>query len=74
MVQQTQVVAQLAPGRFRLGVGPSHRPMMESMGMNFTSPLGHLREYVHILKACCKKARWISTAIIITPTTVSRSP
>jgi alkanesulfonate monooxygenase SsuD/methylene tetrahydromethanopterin reductase-like flavin-dependent oxidoreductase (luciferase family) len=23
---------------------------MESMGMNFTSPLGHLREYVHILK------------------------
>jgi F420-dependent oxidoreductase-like protein len=51
MVQQTQVVAQLAPGRFRLGVGPSHRPMMISMGMNFTSPLGHLREYVQILKA-----------------------
>src|SRR5918993_527802 len=51
MVQQTQVVAQLAPGRFRLGVGPSHRPMIESMGMNFTSPLGHLREYVQILKA-----------------------
>ncbi len=51
MVQQTQVVAQLAPGRFRLGVGPSHRPLMISMGMNFTSPLGHLREYVQILKA-----------------------
>jgi F420-dependent oxidoreductase-like protein len=51
MVQQTQVVAQLAPGRFRLGVGPSHRPLMISMGMNFTSPIGHLREYVQILKA-----------------------
>lgn len=51
MVQQTQVVAQLAPGRFRLGVGPSHRPLMISMGMHFTSPLGHLREYVQILKA-----------------------
>ena len=51
MVQQAQVVAQLAPGRFRLGVGPSHRPMIESMGLPFTSPLGHLREYVHILKA-----------------------
>ena len=51
MVQQTQVVAQLAPGRFRLGVGPSHRPTMRAMGMNFRSPLGHLKEYVQILKA-----------------------
>lgn len=57
MVQQTQVVAQLAPGRFRLGVGPSHRPTMESMGMQFTSPLGHLREYVHILKALLQEGQ-----------------
>jgi alkanesulfonate monooxygenase SsuD/methylene tetrahydromethanopterin reductase-like flavin-dependent oxidoreductase (luciferase family) len=57
MVQQTQVVAQLAPGRFRLGVGPSHRPMMESMGFNFTSPIGHLREYVHVLKALLQQGR-----------------
>lgn len=57
MVQQSQVVAQLAPGRFRLGVGPSHRPTMEAMGMNFTAPLGHLREYVHILKALLQQGR-----------------
>jgi F420-dependent oxidoreductase-like protein len=57
MVQQTQVVAQLAPGRFRLGVGPSHRPQMESMGMQFTAPLGHLREYVRILKALLQQGR-----------------
>ena len=50
MVQQAQVVAQLAPGRFRLGVGPSHRPTMRAMGMDFRSPLGHLKEYVQILK------------------------
>lgn len=50
MVQQAQVVAQLAPGRFRLGVGPSHRPIMRAMGMDFRSPLGHLKEYVQILK------------------------
>jgi F420-dependent oxidoreductase-like protein len=50
MVQQAQVVAQLAPGRFRLGVGPSHRPSMEAMGMDFRAPLGHLREYLQILK------------------------
>ena len=49
--QQVQEVAQLAPGRFRLGVGPSHRPTMQAMGVNFRSPLNHLREYLKILKA-----------------------
>ena len=51
MVQQVQALGQLAPGRFRLGVGPSHRPNMVGMGFNFKSPLGHLREYLFILKA-----------------------
>ena len=51
IAQQVQVISQLAPGRFKLGVGPSHRPTMESMfGTNFHHPLGHLREYVEILK------------------------
>jgi F420-dependent oxidoreductase-like protein len=51
VVQQVQVLAQLAPGRFRLGLGPSHRPTMEStFGVDFHAPLGHLREYVHIVK------------------------
>ena len=57
MVQQTQVVAQLAPGRFRLGIGPSHRPTMEAMGLNFTAPLGHLREYLRICKALLQQGR-----------------
>jgi alkanesulfonate monooxygenase SsuD/methylene tetrahydromethanopterin reductase-like flavin-dependent oxidoreductase (luciferase family) len=52
MAQQVQVIAQLAPGRFRLGVGPSHRTTMQRMfGHEFRSPLGHLREYVQILKS-----------------------
>lgn len=57
MVQQAQVVAQLAPGRFRLGVGPSHRPSMEAMGMDFQAPLGHLREYLQILKALLQEGK-----------------
>src|SRR4029434_2543801 len=57
MVQQAQVVAQLAPGRFRLGVGPSHRPTIEAMGIQFTSPLGHLREYLRVLKPLLQQAR-----------------
>ena len=55
--QQAQVIAHLAPGRFRLGMGPSHRPTMESMGMDFRSPLGHLREYLQILKALLQKGK-----------------
>ncbi len=50
VAQQAQVVAQLAPGRLRVGVGPSHRPTIESMGIDFRAPLGHLREYIQILK------------------------
>ena len=51
VAQQVQVLAQLAPGRFRLGIGPSHRPTMRAMfGIELKDPLGHLREYIHILK------------------------
>lgn len=57
MVQQAQVIAQLAPGRFRLGVGPSHRPTIEGMGIPFAAPLGHLREYVRILKAILQQGK-----------------
>ena len=50
--QQVQVIDQLAPGRFRLGVGPSHRPAMRSMfGFNLRTPLTNLREYLQILRA-----------------------
>jgi hypothetical protein len=45
------VLAQLAPGRFRLGLGTSGRAGMEqTYGVNFRAPLGHLREYVRIVK------------------------
>src|SRR6266511_4064229 len=57
VVQQVQVVAQLAPGRFRLGVGPSHRPTMQAMGLSFHAPLDHLREYVRILKGLLQHGR-----------------
>src|SRR3990170_2622435 len=51
LAQEAKVVAELAPARFRLGVGPSHQPIMEdSWGIPFQKPLGHLREYLHILR------------------------
>jgi len=51
MAEQAAVVGQLAPGRFRLGVGPSHKATMEGVyGLDFDKPLSHLREYLHIVK------------------------
>ncbi len=50
-VQQAQVVAQLAPGRFRLGLGLSHRTTMEQVfGLEYSAPLSHLREYLTVVK------------------------
>ncbi|HEY8417270.1 MAG TPA: LLM class flavin-dependent oxidoreductase, partial [Limnochordales bacterium] len=44
------------PGRFRLGVGPSHQPMVEGVwGIPFRRPLTHLREYLTILKAALQQ-------------------
>jgi len=51
VIQQAVVLGQLAPGRFRLGVGPSHKPSIEgSFGIPFERPLEHLREYTTILR------------------------
>ncbi|HTE84269.1 MAG TPA: LLM class flavin-dependent oxidoreductase [Dehalococcoidia bacterium] len=52
LAMQAIALAQLAPGRFRLGVGPSHQPTMENTwGIPFERPLAHLREYVSVLRA-----------------------
>ncbi|MBI4220736.1 MAG: LLM class flavin-dependent oxidoreductase [Chloroflexi bacterium] len=56
VVQQTQVIARLAPGRFRLGLGPSHKPTIEStFGFEFDAPLAHLSEYVHIVRTLLRE-------------------
>jgi F420-dependent oxidoreductase-like protein len=58
LVQQTLVIAALAPGRFRLGVGPSHVSSMERVyGIPFERPLEYLREYVAILRAALHQGR-----------------
>lgn len=51
LASQVLVIADLAPGRFRLGIGPSHRPIVEDMyGISFTRPLAYLREYLAVLR------------------------
>jgi F420-dependent oxidoreductase-like protein len=52
VAQQALVLAQLASGRFRLGLGTSGRAGMEqTFGVDFRAPLAHLREYIRIEKA-----------------------
>ncbi|GAC1644405.1 MAG: TIGR03564 family F420-dependent LLM class oxidoreductase [Ktedonobacteraceae bacterium] len=51
MAQQALAIHDIAPGRLRLGIGPSHRPIMEgSYGLQMSAPLAHLREYLAILR------------------------
>jgi alkanesulfonate monooxygenase SsuD/methylene tetrahydromethanopterin reductase-like flavin-dependent oxidoreductase (luciferase family) len=51
LAAQALVFADLAPGRFRLGVGPSHRPSIEGMfGIPMADPLHYMREYVVVLR------------------------
>jgi F420-dependent oxidoreductase-like protein len=50
LAQQALALHDIAPGRFRLGIGPSHRAIVEGMyGLPQTTPLVYLREYVKVL-------------------------
>jgi F420-dependent oxidoreductase-like protein len=51
MALQALTIDTIAPGRLRLGVGTSHRHVMENIyGLTMTSPLAYLREYVEIMR------------------------
>jgi F420-dependent oxidoreductase-like protein len=50
LAQQTLAIASLAPGRFRLGIGPSTAAGMEPLyGITYKRPLTNLREYLQVL-------------------------
>ncbi len=52
LASQAMALEQLSPGRFRLGIGPSHRPTIEGgFGLSMGKPLDHLREYLIILRS-----------------------
>ncbi|MDH3299341.1 MAG: TIGR03564 family F420-dependent LLM class oxidoreductase [Acidimicrobiia bacterium] len=50
MAEQARTVNLLCGGRFSLGIGLSHQPVVEGMwGMSFDKPLRHAREYLDAL-------------------------
>ena len=51
MAQQALSLYDIAPGRLRLGIGPSYQAIIEGIyGLPQTTPLVHLREYVNVLR------------------------
>ncbi len=50
MAGQARTVAQVSGGRFTLGIGLSHKLVIEDMlGMSYERPVRHLREYLDVL-------------------------
>jgi F420-dependent oxidoreductase-like protein len=52
LAQQALTVNQIAEGRLDLGIGLSHKPVVEGMwGISFDAPIGHMSDYLTILMA-----------------------
>lgn len=51
LAAQARTVQQVAGGRFTLGIGLSHKMVIEGLlGMSYDKPVRHLREYLEILQ------------------------
>jgi probable F420-dependent oxidoreductase len=53
LAAEANVIDQLAPGRLRLGIGPSHDVVMAAMGIERVAPFEHLREYLQVVQELC---------------------
>src|SRR5713226_7925637 len=52
LAQEALTLSDVTGGRLRLGIGVSHRPMMEgALGLDMGRPLEVMREYVSVLSA-----------------------
>ncbi len=76
LAQQVLALHDLAPERVRLGVGPSHRPVIEGIyGLAMPTPMEHLSEYVGILRAILWEGKIDHTGRFYTiKTTFPRTP
>jgi F420-dependent oxidoreductase-like protein len=58
MAQQALTAQAAAGGRFNLGIGLSHKPVIEGMwGMSYERPAVHMREYLSVLRPLLKEGR-----------------
>ena len=58
LAQQALTVGAAADGRFVLGIGPSHEPVVEQMwGLSYEKPARHVREYLSVLRPLIDEGR-----------------
>jgi F420-dependent oxidoreductase-like protein len=58
LAQEVLALHDIAPDRLRLGIGPSHRAIIEDIyGLPQTTPLVHLREYVKVLHSILRDGK-----------------
>jgi len=58
MAQQALTVQAATGGRFTLGIGPSHRPLIEGMwGLSYDRSALHVREYLSVLRDLVRDGR-----------------
>ena len=51
MAQEASTLMEVSDGRFRLGIGLSHRPsMVDALGLDMGEPLAVMREYLAVLR------------------------
>ena len=51
MIDAGRTLAEMFPGRFVLGIGISHGPMMAQLGIKYEKPVAFMREYLRRMKA-----------------------
>jgi len=76
MAQEAMTLAEVSGGRFRLGIGVSHRPSMtDALGLDMGRPLDVMREYVAVLRAALSgRARFEGRYYRVAWEAVSRPP
>jgi alkanesulfonate monooxygenase SsuD/methylene tetrahydromethanopterin reductase-like flavin-dependent oxidoreductase (luciferase family) len=80
LAQQVLVLNDIAPGRLRLGIGPSHSSTIEGIyGLTQRKPLAHLREYVEVLRAVLWEGKVnhhgeFFNVVVTTPRNTARVP
>jgi alkanesulfonate monooxygenase SsuD/methylene tetrahydromethanopterin reductase-like flavin-dependent oxidoreductase (luciferase family) len=75
LAEETLAIEQLAPGRFRLGIGPTgERAAVQTYGANFRKPLTQVREYLIVLRALLHQGSVDFVGEHVTARSTLRSP
>ena len=56
MASASRTVAEISQGRFVLGIGVSHKPVLAARGHQYEKPYSYMKEYLPQLKAALTKA------------------